>query len=143
MTPDRYRSVLSLLLVGGAAFGAFAQTPPPAWEQLSPAQRETLIAPLRDRYDNAPPPQRQKMLQHGQRWQAMSPGQRDQARKGMRRFEGMSPEQRGQARALFGAMRGLPPAQREALRERWRGMTAEQRRQWVRENPPSPGSSHR
>lgn len=136
MTPDRSRFLLITLLMG-AAFGASAQTSPPDWEQLSPAQREVLVAPLRDRYNSAPAPQRQKMLRHGERWLAMSPAQRDQARKGMRRFEGMSPEQREQARALFGAMRGMPPAQRDALRERWRGMTAEQRRQWVRENPPA------
>ncbi len=139
MIPDRYRFLLIALLMGAATSGASAQAAPPAWEQLSAAQREVLIAPLRDRYNSAPAPQRQKMLRHAERWQAMSPEQRDQARKGMRRFEHMSPEQREQARALFGAMRGLPPAQRDALRERWRAMTPEQRRQWVRENPPLPG----
>ena len=138
MIPDRHRFLLITLLLGAAAFGASAQATAPAWEQLSAAQREALIAPLRDRYNSAPAPQRQKMLRHAERWQAMSPAQRDQARKGMRRFEGMSAEQREQARALFGAMRSLPPAQRDALRERWRTMSSAQRRQWVHENPPPP-----
>jgi hypothetical protein len=48
----------------------------------------------------------------------------------------MSPEQREQARALFGQMRQLPPAQRDALRDRWSRMTPEERRDWVRDNPP-------
>ncbi|WP_032968788.1 DUF3106 domain-containing protein, partial [Stenotrophomonas maltophilia] len=80
--------------------------------------------------------QRQRMLSHGQRWQSMSPEERDKARRGLRRFEHMSPEQREQARALFGQMRDLPPAQRDALRERWSQMTPEQRKDWVRDNPP-------
>ncbi|WP_188241490.1 DUF3106 domain-containing protein [Stenotrophomonas maltophilia] len=114
-----------------------APAPPlPAWEQLSEAQRESLLAPLRDRWGSADAGQRQRMLSHGQRWQSMSPEERDKARRGLRRFEHMSPEQREQARALFGQMRDLPPAQRDALRERWSQMTPEQRKDWVRENPP-------
>ncbi|AWH44994.1 MULTISPECIES: DUF3106 domain-containing protein [Stenotrophomonas] len=108
----------------------------PNWEQLSPAQREALLAPLRDRWNGADAGQRQRMLSHGQRWQSMSPEERDKARRGLRRFEHMSPEQREQARALFGQMRTLSPAQRDALRERWSQMTPEERKDWVRENPP-------
>ncbi|HDS1581144.1 DUF3106 domain-containing protein [uncultured Stenotrophomonas sp.] len=111
--------------------------PLPAWEQLSEAQRESLLAPLRDRWNSADGGQRQRMLAHGQRWQSMSPEERDKARRGLRRFEHMSPEQREQARALFGQMRELPPAQRDALRERWSQMTPEQRKEWVRDNPPA------
>ena len=108
----------------------------PNWEQLSPAQREALLAPLRDRWNGPDAGQRQRMLSHGQRWQSMSPEERDKARRGLRRFEHMSPEQREQARALFGQMRTLSPAQRDALRERWADMTPEQRKAWVRDNPP-------
>ncbi|KRG74135.1 hypothetical protein ABB28_07915 [Stenotrophomonas chelatiphaga] len=135
--PSRLLPVLLVMLsAGGAAFAQDAA--PPAWEQLSPDQRDALVAPLRDRWNSAPPAQRQRMLQHGQRWQSMTPEQRDQARKGMRRFDGMSPEQREQARALFGKMRGMSPEQRNELRARWGTMTNDQRRQWVRDNPPPP-----
>uniref|UniRef100_UPI0028A94A9D DUF3106 domain-containing protein n=1 Tax=Stenotrophomonas indicatrix TaxID=2045451 RepID=UPI0028A94A9D len=113
-----------------------AAVPLPNWEQLSTAQREALLAPLRDRWNGADPAQRQRMLSHGQRWQSMSPEERDKARRGLRRFEHMSPEQREQARALFGQMRDLSPAQRDAMRERWSQMTADERREWVRDNPP-------
>ena len=47
--------------------------PLPAWEQLSESQRESLLAPLRDRWNSADAGQRQRMLSHGQRWQSMSP----------------------------------------------------------------------
>lgn len=130
--------LLAPLLLMTASATVSAQTAPPAWEQLSPAQRDALVAPLRDRWNSAPPDQRQRMLNHGQRWQAMTPEQRDQARKGMRRFDGMSPQQREQARALFGKMRGMTPEQRAELRTRWGSMTQDQRQQWVRDNPPPP-----
>lgn len=126
------------LLAQTAAPAAAPGAALPNWEQLSPAQREALLAPLRDRWNGADAGQRQRMLAHGQRWQSMSPEERDKARRGLRRFEHMSPEQREQARALFGQMRTLSPAQRDALRERWSQMTPEQRKDWVRENPPPP-----
>ena len=137
--------LFALILLPAAPLLAQTTAPAPApaasaalpnWEQLSPAQREALLAPLRDRWNGADAGQRQRMLSHGQRWQSMSPEERDKARRGLRRFEHMSPEQREQARALFGQMRTLSPAQRDALRERWMDMTPEQRKEWVRENPP-------
>lgn len=107
----------------------------PAWEQLSPAQRELLVAPLRERW-NADPGQRARMMEHARRWHEMTPQQREQARQGMRRYQGMSPQQREQARALFEHMRTLPPSQRKQLREAWKGMTPQQRQAWVRAHPP-------
>ena len=46
-------------------------TPLPAWEQLTPAQRETLLAPIRDRW-NTQPDERARMLERAQRWQQMT-----------------------------------------------------------------------
>ena len=66
----------------------------------------------------------------------MDPKQREQARKGMRRFEGMNPQQREEARALYERMKTLPPEERKQLREQWKGMTREQRREWVEKNAP-------
>ena len=137
-------ALLGLALL--AAAPAFAGGPkpadpkaatPPAWEQLSPQQREQLIAPVRERW-NAEPGERLRMLDHARRWQQMTPDQRKRARHGMRRWEGMNPEQREQARALFGQMRNLSEADREPLRERWRAMTPEQRREWMQAHPPKP-----
>ncbi|MET0717738.1 MAG: DUF3106 domain-containing protein [Pseudoxanthomonas sp.] len=128
--------VLGLFLLAG---NALAQSAPaqslPEWDRLTPQQREALVAPVRERWNNDPS-DRQRMLEHAQRWQNMTPEQRKQARKGMRRFEGMNPRQREEARALFERMKALPPEQREKLREEWRAMTPEQRRAWVQKNAP-------
>lgn len=136
-----HRAVVLVLLSAMAGAPAFASDPPsatlPAWEQLSAAQREQLIAPVRERW-NAEPEQRARMLQHAQRWRQMTPEQRRGARHGMRRFEHLSTEQRAQMRALFERTRGLPPQQREALKQKWRQMTPEQRRAWAQAHPPKP-----
>lgn len=108
----------------------------PAWEQLTPEQRETLIAPLRARW-NDNPGHRARMYEHATRWQHMTPEQRERAHRGMKRWKRMDPEQRAQARALFQKMRGMSKDEREALRKQWHGMTPEQRRDWVERNPPT------
>ena len=130
-------TVLALALWPAFAFAqsATVATQYPEWDQLTPAQRELLIAPVRDRW-NREPEDRPRMMERAQRWQALSPEQRAQARHGMKRFEGMSPEQRRQARALYGRMKELTPEQRAALRDQWKKMTPEQREAWMQENAP-------
>lgn len=110
---------------------AQATTDLPDWEHLSPAQREMLIAPLRERW-NTDPQARRRVWKHAERWHAMSPEQRAQARRGMSRFQDMSPAEREQARAAFEQFRQLPPEQKQALRAKLRAMTPEQRREWLR-----------
>lgn len=109
----------------------------PEWDQLSPAQREALVAPLRERW-NREPDERARMLKRAERWQAMPASQRERARHGMQRWEGMPPEKRAQARALFHAMRGLDDAQRAVFLANWRQMTPQQRLDWVAAHPAPP-----
>lgn len=126
-----------LMLLGSLAAGAAVAADPvalPAWEQLTTAQREQLIAPMRERW-NAEPAQRQRMLDRAARWQQMTPEQRKHAHRGMKRWEHMSAEQRAEARALYSKSRGLDPAARKALKAKWRAMTPEQRSEWVKANP--------
>jgi hypothetical protein len=132
--PLRALAPLILVLTTSSAFAADPAPPLPAWEQLTPAQREQLIAPIRERW-NSEPEQRQHMLERAQRWSQMTPEQRERAHRGMKRWENLSPEQRDQMRALYGKMRTLPPAERQALKEHFRQMTPEQRRDWVKANP--------
>lgn len=106
----------------------------PAWDQLTPAQRELLIAPVRDRW-NREPERRPQLLEFAKRWQSMPPPQRDRARHGMQRWETMTPEQRDQARALFHAMRGMDKDARRAFMDKWRQMTPQQQADWVRTHP--------
>lgn len=126
----------ALLAVAGIA----AATPPapdaplPAWDRLTPAQREQLIAPIRDRW-NAEPEQRPRMLLHAQRWQTLTPEQRKRARHGIVRWQQMDPEHRGQMRALFGHLRAMPEAERREFMAKWRSMSPEQKRDWLQAHP--------
>ena len=143
-TFSRLRLSSWLLLACLATGPAFAAAPPstsplPAWDQLSAAQREQLMAPVRERW-NAEPAQRQRMLERAQRWQQLTPDERTRAHRGMKRWEHMSSEQRIQARALYGHMRTLAPAEREAFRAKWKAMTPEQKKTWLQAHPAPSGS---
>lgn len=126
-----------------AARPLHAQSAPalPDWDRLAPAQRELLVAPVRERW-NASPDNRIRMLDHAQRWHAMTPQQRAQARSGHDRFQTMTPEQREQAHAAFEHFRGMAPQEKRALRHKLRSMTPEQRNAWLKsrsrlEQPPN------
>lgn len=130
----------ALLALSGMAFAQTPTAAPPStqraaqapeWERLTPAQRDAVMAVVRERW-NANPGQRTQMLQHAERWQRMTPEQRLRAKAGQRRWEGMSPEQRKHARTKFEQRRNLPPEQRASLREQLKAMPKEQRREWMR-----------
>lgn len=106
----------------------------PEWDKLSQAQRDALIAPLRDRWD-ANPRERARMFERAQRWQQMAPAQRDRARSGAERWEAMTPEQREQARAVFHAVRGMDKEARRAFMDQWQQMSPQQRADWARTHP--------
>lgn len=136
-----YRHFAPLLLLATLALApttALAQDAKadamPAWDQLTPAQRELLIAPVRDRW-NREPEKRERFMEYAKRWKAMPQPQRERARHGMQRWEGMTPEQREQARALFHAVRGLDKDARGEFMEKWRQMTPQQRTDWVKAHP--------
>lgn len=135
--------LLALLLavpLSGVAQPSAAGAALPEWDQLSAAQREALVAPLRQRW-NDHPEQRSRMLAHAERWQEMEPGQRARARRGAERWRQMDPGKREALRALHARMKTLPEGEREALREQWKTMTPEQRQSWVRAHPAPAGSA--
>ena len=140
------RSLLALgLLAACTLVPAFAQnagTQPalPAWDQLTPAQRELLIAPTRDRW-NREPERRQQFLDFAQRWQSLPPDQRRNARRGMQRWESMTPQQRAEARAVYHATRSMGRDARRAFMDNWRTLTPQQRADWVKAHPAPEGSS--
>ncbi|RXR04397.1 DUF3106 domain-containing protein [Pseudoxanthomonas composti] len=109
--------------------------PPPRWEQLTEAQRQALIAGVREHWNNEPD-KRARMLERAERWQRMTPQQREQARKGMERYEKMSPAEREQARAVFERTRDMDREARHRFRDQWRDMTPEQRQAWIQAHPP-------
>ena len=124
-----------LLVVGLSPAPAFSAAPStlPAWDALSPAQRDLVIAPIRDRW-NANPDARTRMYEHARRWQQLTPQERATARHGMWKWERMDPAKREAVRALFHKMRDMRPEQRQQLRDRWRAMTPQQRHDWVEAN---------
>lgn len=132
----------SLLALALIALPAFAQQKPapPAWEQLTTADREALIAPLRDRWNSADADKRQRMLDHAREWRTMTPEQRRAAHDGMRRWDNLSPEQREHAKALFEQMRTMDPDQRRALHDKWRSMSTEERKAWLDAHPVPPNA---
>ena len=127
----------ALLALAWALPAQPADAPLPDWEQLEAAQRELLIAPLRERWDSNPE-DRRKMLERAGRWQELTPEQRKRAHRGMDRWKHMTPEQRENARALYSHMRTLAPEAREALRRDWEQMSPEQQRAWARAHPAPP-----
>jgi len=126
---------LALATLAGPAVAQSTDAPLPEWDQLTAAQREALVAPVRARWNNEPE-KRARMLRHAERWQQMTPEERERAHHGMKRWRDMSPERREEARALYHRMRHMPEEERRALRERWKEMTPEQRREWLERNPP-------
>ncbi|MDR1075296.1 MAG: DUF3106 domain-containing protein [Xanthomonadaceae bacterium] len=129
------RYALLLLPLLSATALAQTSTSQPEWSRLSNAQKETLIAPLRERWDSSPPEERARMLEHAQHWQSMPAEQRNHARHGMRRFDAMTPEQRDRARFFFAYTRDMPPQERARFQQRWREMTPAQRNEWIRSQP--------
>jgi hypothetical protein len=129
-------TILALALWPAFAFAQSAAVPNqyPEWDQLTQAQRDALVAPLRERW-NRNPDERARMAERAQRWQSMPRDQRERAGHGVQRWEHMSPEQRGEARALFHAMRGLDKEQRKAFMAQWRQKTPQQKADWLKAHP--------
>ena len=128
-------ALLLTVLLSLAGPTVAADAPLPAWEQLTPAQRDLLIAPMRERWNSVEPARRQNMLERARRWQGMSPEQRQRAQHGMKRWEDMTPAKREMMRALYSYMRTLDEPQRKAMMARWREMTPKQRRSWADQHP--------
>ena len=154
--------LLSLVLAMPVLAARAQDAPLPAWNQLSDAQRDELIAPLRDRWDRSPE-DRAHMLERAQRWRSMSPADRKDAERGMRRWERMDPARRAQMQVLFDKTRDMPPEQRhmtfalfrallpldaagrKALLQQWKAMTPAQRETWMETHEPphhGPGGKH-
>ena len=129
-------SVLALALLPALAYAQATPTATqyPEWDKLTPAQRDALITPLRERW-NANPDERTRMIERAQRWKTMPRDQRDRARHGMQRWEDMSPEQRAEARALFHVMRGMEKEERKAFMAQWRQKTPQQKTDWLKAHP--------
>lgn len=110
----------------------------PAWNELSPAQREKL-ATMAEQWDTMPASRRVRALEHLERkarWEAMTPEEREKIREGARNFRDLPPELREKMRISMATMRGLPEDERKRLFAIWRGMDPAQRRAWLETGGP-------
>ena len=142
---QHHRLLLILVLLFAPVFAAAQDkpattTPMPEWDQLNSAQRDELIAPLRDRW-NSSPEDRTRLMERARRWKTMPSDTRQRAHHGMQRWDKMSPEQRQHAQSLFHAMRQLDKPEREAFLAKWHAMTPQQRNDWVTAHP-APARRH-
>lgn len=127
---------VTLLATTGALRAASPPVELPSWEQLSPAQREVLSTPIRERWNQAAYEQRLRWLRQAERWQNLSPEERRLVLQGIRRYRNADPETRARLRDIFEHMSTLPPSERKALREKWRALSPEQRRAWMQAGGP-------
>jgi len=126
--------LLALVLAGGVRAAPPAELP--AWDHLTPEQRDALSAPLRERWNQGAYEQRLRWLQHAKRWQQLTPQERATARQGLRAYRQADPATRGKLREVFKNLRDATPEQRTALREKWRALSPEQRRAWLQAGGP-------
>lgn len=125
----------ALALAAPHAFAQSGDASLPEWDRLTPQQRETLLAPVRERW-NGKPEERAKMLERAQRWGQMTPEERARADRGKKRWHTMDPEQQRQMRTFYERTRDLTPEQRRKLREELKAMTPAQRHEWFESPPP-------
>src|SRR5688572_20130823 len=115
-----------------------------AWDDLSDAQQR-LLAPHQQRWAELEPQRQQQIARGAERWLEMNRGDRAQAQDRFEIWRGMSDEQRAAARQRYQEFRRLPPDDRDrlidtyrrsrimpperqnALRQRFRELTPEQR----------------
>jgi len=111
----------------------------PEWDRLSQAQRDALLAMVREQW-NSNPQQRARLMRQAEHWRQLTPEQRKRAQQGRHLWQQMSPEERKRARAAFEHSKHLSPEERAALRDKLRAMTPEQRREWLRKYRQAPDS---
>lgn len=107
----------------------------PAWNELSPQQREDL-ARFQSNWDRMPASRRVAILERYSRWQQASPQARETWRDGERNFQQMSPLQRQQMRRSLAAVRELPAEKQRYLRRLWQSLSPDQRRLWLERGGP-------
>ncbi len=75
------------------------------------------------------------------RWENLTPEQRAKLDKRRKQFESLPPEEKEKIRKAREHYRDLPSDQRKELREKWRSMTPEERREQRNKMKGSPGHS--
>lgn len=122
-------ALLTVAALGLAlAFGAAAQGAAPAsWQELSPAQRQTL-APLERDWASIEPGSRAKWLEIAARFPRMSANEQRRVQRRMAEWSRMTPADRGRARLQFQQAKEVPAAERQARWEAYQALPADERK---------------
>jgi len=137
MRPHWPRTVpaLVLALLIGAAGLAWAD--PPAWESLSPAQKQAL-APLARDWSSIDPSRKEKWLEVAARFPKMPADERLRMQDRMAAWARLTPADRGRARLQFQETRQLPAEEKQACWEAYQALSEDQRQTLVqRARPPA------
>ena len=102
----------------------------PSWTQLDPRQQAALSQFSR-RWDRMPASRRVLILERYARWQQLPEPRRRALLEGARNFQQLSPVQRQKMRHSMMLVRSLPDDERRQLRQLWRSMSPQQRREWL------------
>jgi len=118
--------VLTLLFVTSV----LAQAPAggPAWNQLSPQQREAL-APLAAQWTTIPAENKRKWLEIADRYPQLSPEGKARVQARMTDFSRLTPDQRRTARENFQRAYELPRESRESAVERYRSLPDDKKKE--------------
>lgn len=125
----RARLALSLLVcLSAVALAAGPNTPAPtagapSWQQLSPAQKQTL-KPLEREWNSLDDTRRRKWITIADRYPAMTPQEQKRLQERMGEWVELSPTDRQKARAQYNRLRTAPPEERRALEQKWRDYDA-------------------
>jgi hypothetical protein len=113
--------MLGAVLATGAAMAAGPTATGPAWNQLTPAQRDVL-KPLQRDWEGIDGPRRQKWLELAARYPKLSPTEQQRMQERMADWSRLTPSQRGQVRQNF--QEAKQQAGREERRARWEAYQA-------------------
>ena len=102
----------------------------PAWKELS-SQQQADLSDFARRWDRLPASRRVLILERHARWKQLPARKRELIHEGERNFRQMSPGQREKMRLSLAAMRALPVPEQRRLRQTWRSLSPQQRRDWL------------
>jgi len=140
---------LFMLALAAPAWGQSEQAGA-RWDELTPVEQH-LLKSYEDQWDRLPLERQQRLAHGARRWSGMTTEERDEARQNFQRWRQMTPEERDVMRQRFERFRrlpheeraslrqarewfrNLPPERRQRIRERWRNMGPEERREARRE----------
>ncbi len=107
----------------------------PAWNELTPAQRQAL-APLASTWETLNEPHKRKWIALAQNFSRMPPAERDKLHSRMKEWAALSPNQRTQARLNFGETQQLSADEKKAKWEAYQALPPEEKRKLAADAAP-------